>query len=191
MPTILRFSLACVAVGAVAAVASAQPCYTCSADQQSFKESFAQNVMWPTQYVMQPRNSICTTFELMANNGWRRQNLLGRYHFQPDSTELSDAGRLKVQWILTQTPPHRRQVFVERAVTQDETTQRVASVQQWAEDLSFIDGVAAVNETHIIDYGRPAGAVDAIFTGFSANQPPPVLPQGGGTGSSSSSGTSN
>jgi hypothetical protein len=33
-----------------------------------------------------------------------------------------------------------------------------------------------VQETYMLDEGRPAATVDAVFTGFSANQPAPMLP---------------
>ena len=37
-------------------------------------------------------------------------------------------------------------------------------------------GSPDVQETLLEDIGHPAQAVDAVFTGFGANQPPPVLP---------------
>jgi hypothetical protein len=121
----------------------------------------------------------------MADNGWRRNNLLGKYHFAPENEELSDAGKAKVEWILTQAPPQRRTIFVERTSDAQRTADRVQAVQDLAANTSA--GPADVQETHIRDEGHPAGAVDAVFTGFSTNQMPPVLPDSGGSSSSESS----
>jgi hypothetical protein len=48
---------------------------------------------------------------------------------------------------------------------------------------------AIVNETHIRDDGHPASGVDAVFTGFRANQMAPMLPQDTAASSSTQSGT--
>ena len=63
------------------------------------------NQMWPSQYVPTARRSVLSAYDVMVNNGWRRQNLLGAYHFDPDSNQLTEAGKLKVKWILSQAPP--------------------------------------------------------------------------------------
>ena len=68
----------------------------------------------------------------MVANGWRRQNLLGEFHFEPQSGQLTEAGRLKVQWILTACPEQHRLIYVHTAGTREETAARVAAVQQLA-----------------------------------------------------------
>lgn len=119
----------------------------------------------------------------MINNGWRRQNLLGDYHFEPGTNELTSAGQLKAKWILTQAPQDRRNIYVQRGNTQADTASRIAAVQQWAGHQSPTLEPAIVNDTHIVSEGHTAGSVDHIFVGFQANQPAPVLaPEtGGGT----------
>ncbi|NOY42018.1 MAG: hypothetical protein GXP26_09295 [Planctomycetes bacterium] len=140
------------------------------------------NVNWPAQYIPPARRSVLSAYDSMINNGWRRQNLLGTYHFDPGTNELTDAGRLKVNWILSQTPPHRRSIFVQRGARESQTATRVASVHSWASNMSPAIGTVDVNDTHIVAEGRSAGAVDNIFVGFRANQRPPVLPvSSGGT----------
>ena len=122
------------------------------------------------------RRSVLGAYDVMVNNGWRRQNLLGAYHFNPETNELTEAGKLKVKWILTQTPHHRRSVFVERGLDQNDTAERVASVNTWASSMSPSIGIADVNDTHIVAEGHPAGTVDNIFVGFQTNQRVPALP---------------
>ncbi len=145
------------------------------------------NQMWPSQYIPAARRSVNSAYAAMVNNGWRRQNLLGAYHFDPDSNELTEAGKLKVNWILSQAPQNRRSIFVERGVDQSNTAARVASVQGWAANRSPATGVVDINDTHIVAEGHPASVVDSIFVGFQANKPAPVLPKASTSSSSGSS----
>lgn len=142
----------------------------------AYRRGYDANVTWPSQFVPAARQGIYSTYAAIVNNGWRRQNLLGDYHFNPDTNELTQAGQLKVKWILTQAPAHRRSIFVQRAANQAETASRVASVHGWASKMSPAVGPVDVNDTHIVAEGHPAGAVDNMFVGFQKNQPPPVLP---------------
>ena len=151
--------------------------YTC-------EEAYYQNSIWPRQYIVPSRRGICESFDVMARNGWRRQNLLGPYHFEADGVQLNEAGRLKVEWILTQAPPQYRTLYVQRVANQERTTGRVEAVQQFVASLNGMGGPGDVQETYVRDDGYPAGMVDAVFTGFKANQPPPMLPPAGSLESS-------
>ncbi|MCA9260216.1 MAG: hypothetical protein KDA61_13485 [Planctomycetales bacterium] len=190
MKTIGRCAVALTASLALVSLAHAQQCSSSACGhsdcREEFWNSYMQGAMWPTQYVQAPRNSICSTFEIMARNGWRRQNLLGQYHFKAGTGELTDAGRLKAHWVLTQAPVERRTVFIERAPSDEETAKRVAAVQDWSSGNARFDGKASISETDIVDVGRPAQAVDAVFTGWAANQPAPILPPNGGSSSGGS-----
>lgn len=146
----------------------------------TYKQAYMQNLIWPKQYVQPARAGICQAFETMVSNGWRRQNLLGKYHFEEDGSELTNSGRLKAQWVLTQAPPHRRTVFVERGQEDGVTTNRIASVQDYASTLGPTVSPADVRETHILDEGHPAEPVNAMFVRIRQGTSPPVpsiLPQ--------------
>jgi hypothetical protein len=119
-------------------------------------------------------------YDAMINNGWRRQNLLGEHHFNPDTHELTDAGKLKLQWILTQTPNHRRDIFVQRGNEQTVTVERIDSIHKYAAQMSPPQGVLNVNDTHLVPGGHPASMVDAVFTGYQKHKRPPVLPAASG-----------
>jgi hypothetical protein len=135
--------------------------------------------------VQPARRGICQSFDLMTVNGWRKNNLLGKFDFDAEGDSMSDAGRLRVQWILTQAPPNRRTIFVERGVDEAATAVRIEAVQTLAAALRPSVGPVDIQETHLRDEGRPATMVDAMLTGFSANQMPPVLPESSGTSSES------
>ena len=66
---------------------------------------------------------------LMADNGWRRQNLLCDYHFSDDGQELTSAGQSRLQWIASQAPSNRRVVFVQQGPAPQLTSNRLDTVQ--------------------------------------------------------------
>jgi hypothetical protein len=136
---------------------------------------YHQNNMWPNQYIPTARCAVNSHYTAMVNNGWRRQNLLGDYHFESGSNELTDAGKLKSKWILTQAPQDRRTIFIARGENQSETASRLAAVHAWAGNQSPAVEPVLVNDTHIVAEGHTAGSVDSIFVGFQANQPAPIL----------------
>ncbi len=133
------------------------------------------NNMWPNQYIPTARCAVNSAYTAMVNNGWRRQNLLGDYHFEEGSNELTTAGKLKSKWILTQAPQDRRNIYVQRGETESETASRIAAVHGWASNQSPNLEPMLVNDTHIVSEGHTAGSVDSIFVGFQTNQPAPVL----------------
>lgn len=135
-----------------------------------------ENNRWPEQFVEPDRRAAAAPFEIMVRNGWRRQNLLGGHHFSDDGTQLTQAGKLRVQWILTQNPAQYRQVFVERAVNEGTNEARLATVNDFA--TQFEDGsLDSAQQTHIVSDGRPAVTVDFVNTKFRENMPIPTLPQ--------------
>jgi hypothetical protein len=149
--------------------------------------AYIDNAIWPRQYINPARRGICQATELMTRNGWRRQNLLGKYHFDESGEKLSEAGRLKVDWILTQAPAQRRTIYIQRSPEAEQTARRIEVVQQLVTNATSAGGPAEVQETNIRDEGHPAAAVDAVFTGFSQNQPTPKLMSSGGSSGSMSS----
>ena len=150
----------------------------------AYRAGIHANVHWPRIYIPPARRAVYSTYDAMVNNGWRRQNLLGNYHFSEDTNELTQAGKLKVNWILSQAPVHRRGVFVQRGENVDQTAARVGAVHDMAANISPSVGTVEVNDTHIVAEGRTAGAVDNLFVSFKANQPPPVLQSKSGSSTS-------
>jgi hypothetical protein len=144
---------------------------------QKYHDSYYDSSIWPRQYMAPARRGICQAFELTVAAGWRRNNLLGKYDFNPNGEGLSEAGRLRVEWILANAPPQRRTIFVQRGADAEQTAGRVEAVQLLASNFDASLGPVNVQETYMQDHGRPAATVDAVFTGFSANQPLPVLPE--------------
>jgi len=84
--------------------------------------------VWPEPFANHDRELVRGPFRQMADNGWKNQNTFTDYLFDPSSNELTVAGQAKLYHVLTQIPPHRRQVYVLEATTQEETAARLASV---------------------------------------------------------------
>jgi len=164
-----------------------QSCRQCQPPSlgQKFCAGYDANVYWPRLYIPPARRSVCATYNAMVNNGWRRQNLLGDYHFNNDTNELTSAGKLKVNWILSQAPVERRNVFVQRGSKSLQTTARLSAVHDYADNMSPSVGQIEVNDTHIVAEGHAASSVDSVFVGYEANRLPPVLPASTAGGGSS------
>jgi hypothetical protein len=88
---------------------------------------YARNNCWPQPFRSMDANSVVAPFQVMQNNGWREYNTVAGPFFT--SSGLSDAGQLKVQWIVTQAPQNQRVVYVKSGRTSEETAARVESVQ--------------------------------------------------------------
>ncbi len=147
------------------------------------KRGYYTNEMWPWPYVCPDRISVREPFAIMVNNGWRRENLLGAHHFVPETNQLNAAGQLRVQWIMTQAPPDRRNIFVERALDPNVNTQRMAAVRDYATQVAMDGRAPQIAQTNLIFEGRPASVVDATNTKFQQAMPVPVLPAAQSTSS--------
>jgi hypothetical protein len=144
---------------------------------------------WPEPFVAPDRAAVRAPFVIQVANGWRRQNMLGEFHFKPGTQELTEAGQLKVRWILTVCPQQHRIIYVHVADSEEETAARIAMVQQWSAKIS--PNVPPILSTTIPDEGWPADEVDAIGRKFQSSMPAPRLPASQNStsgGSSSSSG---
>jgi hypothetical protein len=146
---------------------------------------YHRNVLWPWPYVCPDRIAVHEPFDIMVRNGWRRQNLLGSYHFDPNTNRLTEAGQLQVRWIVTQAPPGRRQIFIERALDPSITAERLAAAREYAGRVVIDGQMPQVYETSLMAEGRPAPVVDMTNVKFMENMRVPALPaentSGGGT----------
>jgi len=140
------------------------------------KKNFCVNHVWPWPYECPDRIAVREPFCQMIENGWRRQNLLGAHHFNPNTNELTMAGELRVQWIMTQAPPNRRNIFIERTLNGDANARRLAVVRDYATKVSIDGQMPQVEETYLVSEGRPASVVDATNVNFMKSMPAPVLP---------------
>jgi hypothetical protein len=143
------------------------------------KAGYHRNAVWPWPYFCPDRAAVREPFAIMVDNGWRRQNLLGPHHFDPEQNALTTAGELKVRWIMTQAPPDRRSIFVERSIDSAVTAERIAAAERYAAQVAIDGQTPQVGDTHLVSEGRPATTVDAIYVRWQESMQPPVLPPPG------------
>src|SRR6185295_127500 len=73
---------------------------------------FHRNNAWPEPFLSADRVAARTPFCIQTDNGWKMQNTIGSYLFDPETQRVNQAGELLVKWIVSQAPAHRRAVFV-------------------------------------------------------------------------------
>lgn len=88
----------------------------------------ARNNAWPQPFRAADAAAVVAPFEIMKNNGWREHNTLGSIVFNNEQ-DLSEAGLLKIDWIITQAPSNQRVIYVKSGRTPEQTATRVESVQ--------------------------------------------------------------
>lgn len=143
---------------------------------------------WPAPFSVEERKLVRTPFQIMADNGWKLQNTLSDHLFTPEENKLTYAGQLKLRWILTEIPPHRRQVYVMEAHKREDTATRVASVYEHLAEIAPRTA-CAVFVTQIAPRGGDGSYLNAMDQAYKAALPSPSLPgMSSGGGESSGSG---
>lgn len=145
---------------------------------------YQRNVAWPDPFLASDRQAVEAPFAIQIANGWRRQNLLSDYHFTEDGLKLNQAGESKLYFILTQMPPNRRTVFVQRSMNPDVTSTRLALVQRTANRMVPMGMMADVVESDLANDGWPADEIDYVSRKFRSTSPDPRLPAPAGNTSS-------
>jgi hypothetical protein len=174
--TMRRMFLAVLAVALAVTTLSPAQAVWLDSHVRYVRSGYRANVVWPWPYVCPDRLAVREPFAMMVDNGWRRQNLLGSHHFDPQKGTLTTAGELKVHWIMTQAPPERRSIFIERSLDSAVTAQRIDAAREYAARVVVDGATPTVSDTHLVSEGRPAAAVDAIYVRFHESMQPPVLP---------------
>ena len=134
--------------------------------------------VWPDPFVLPDRELVRTPFRMMADNGWRLQTTLSDHLFTEDTNELTYAGQLKLHWIVTQIPPHRRRIYVQEGHTREETGTRVASVYKHLADICPQGIPCPVYVTQIAPRGADGAYLNDLDKAYKAGLPAPRLSSG-------------
>jgi len=136
---------------------------------------------WPDPFVIPDRELVRAPFKTMADNGWKLQTTLSDHLFTVEENELTYAGQLKLRWILTQIPPHRRRIYVLEGRTSEETGTRVASVYRHLADFSPGGVPCPVLVTQIAPRGGEGAYLNNIDRAYKDALPVPRLSAGDAT----------
>ena len=148
---------------------------------------------WPAPFVCPDRQTVRAPFAIMVNNGWRRQNMLGDSYFEPTTGQLTEAGKLKIRWIIFEAPEQHREIYVHIGQTNDETQARLATVTAQATSLAPQGEMPSITQTSISDESYPADRTNWIIDKYKTAkdlQPPYLQTSSGQSGGSSTGGQS-
>lgn len=137
---------------------------------------------WPEPFQFADREVTISPLIDMTNAGWRLQNTLSDHFFDPETQELTKAGQLKLRWIATQTPLHRRIVHVLRSYEPGATNLRVQSVERHLDKLVPEGARPNVVLTDKIPAGGSGEYFENIDRQLKSSVPAPRLPQVQGPG---------
>lgn len=139
---------------------------------------YKRNNCWPEPFVRADRAAVRLPFDMMIQRGWQEQNLLSVYHFKEDGVQLNEAGQHKLQWILYEAPRQHRTVYVQVAVTAEQTNARLASVQEATTRLNRAgEQVPMVVASTLAPPTWSAERAEAVGRKFQASMPDPRLPE--------------
>lgn len=177
MRRILLFSL-------VTAMLSCATLQTAQADWQEKWHAFwhrvnvdwHRNNAWPKPFSGTDREAYFAPLRVQNDNGWRLQNTLVHQLFDAETQSLNQAGEMKVHWIVTQAPMHRRTVYVLRGSNSEATAVRVDSVQQAIANMVPSGPLPEVLLTDVAPRGGSAAYYDRVNRGLESSTPAPVLP---------------
>ncbi len=136
-----------------------------------------RNNSWPDCFVPQDRFAAKGPLELMIRKGWTAQNLISEQHFDQETGKLNQAGKLKIEWILTEAPSTRRTIYVRRTYKAEETQRRVEAVRNWAKEFIGSEEDVAIEVVQISPPGWPAEMVDSLERKYMETMPAPRLPK--------------
>ncbi|MFO0921829.1 MAG: hypothetical protein U0905_04985 [Pirellulales bacterium] len=190
------FAIAMVAFASQAASAGwPEFWHSCGVDRE-------RNNIWPHPFRSADAGAVYAPFDVMKANGWKLYNTLGTGFFT-EQNALTDAGRIRLEWIISQAPVDRRQVFVLKGATGDDTAARVESVQVAISQLLPVGELPPIYVTDVEPYVSSGQYQTAINRALIRTTPNPRLPvfkglntpssnsgSGGGAGAGGSSGGS-
>lgn len=131
---------------------------------------------WPDPFVLPDRELVRQPFKVMVDNGWQLETTLVDPMFDARTGELTYGGKMKVHWIMTQTPPHRRHIFVAEAIDPQVTAARVASVQAALAEVAPGVQPNCISTTNITPRGGPGFYMDEVQDAYRQSVPRPRLP---------------
>lgn len=143
------------------------------------KVTFHRNNCWPEPFVYPDKMAVVAPFEAMTHRGWQEQNLLGPHHFDPETNQLTEAGAIKLRWIITQAPPEFRAAYIEQDGNPQVSAARMKSARQTADQI-VQGGAAAVHETELVSHSASGAYFDSIYQKFESSTPEPRLPASSG-----------
>ena len=174
----LRFVFAAAAMGVTVDSASAG----WNEFWHNFKLSYHRANAWPDPFTEADARDVVEPFEIMKRNGWQSHNTITHELFREGDGVLMASGNHRLRWIVTQAPANRRNVYVVRGRTPEETQARLTSVR---ESLTALSTEGPTPEVYLTNKepGYSSGAwATKVNREWLMNLPIPQLPTRTATG---------
>ena len=130
---------------------------------------------WPYPYYIWSRNRVMDTISAHEQNGWQDATTIYEYHFDPDTNELNDSGKLHLRWVLLNAPSKYRTLFIQTSGEEGVNEMRTVGVKQYASRLMAGQEIPPVVYRNVISVGRPAGEIDYIRNAELGSMPQPRI----------------
>jgi hypothetical protein len=130
---------------------------------------------WPDPYRWQDRSSVRTYLEAQRSAGWMTATTLYAQHFDPDTNELNQSGKIHLRWIQIHVPPNRRTTWVQAGEVAQVSQMRLASVKN-ATAAVFGNDCPPVILRVCEPYGGSAQEVDLVRRAYLSSWPVPRIP---------------
>ncbi len=117
-----------ISCGLVTIAGVSSGCVNWSQMKQECHTDRMRNSAWPQPFRSADAAAVVAPFEVMKANGWQEFNTLAHCFFD-ESNQLTDAGHLKVQEVLTMTAQSKAPIYVQQAESQQATAARVESME--------------------------------------------------------------
>lgn len=156
---------------------------------ESIVVDFCRRNCWPRPFDSGDRHLTRAPFVGMVCRGWELQNMIADHHFDEVTGQLTEAGRLKVRWIMMEAPVQHRVVFVHRAINPVDTATRLAAVREATLQIGPQGIEIPIYETGAATPSWSADRIDITSQKFIKAMPDPKLPaatQGGTAGAGGS-----
>lgn len=147
----------------------------CKCGWEQFVSGYHANRCWPSPFVECDRASVHPPFSQMVLKGWQRQNLLADPHFYRGGDQLSEAGKERVQAIVSLQPVSRRAIFV-YAPDPQLAARRVTAVQQFVQTLTVDGPPPSVVPVQTPPNWASGAELDLIRRKYLESAPTPRLP---------------
>ncbi len=158
--------------------------------KQQFSHVYHAAHFWPYPYICQDRAYVHGVLNQQISNGWADETTLYHYHFDAQTHELTEPGRLHLNWILVEAPDQFRQVHIQK-VGDDQTNQaRLAAVQNAMNEIVIDGSVAPITWRAGLPPTRPAHEVQRMQLLDRNSLRAPVIGSSSGGGSGGSGGGS-
>jgi len=129
---------------------------------QEFTHAYHHAHYWPYPYAQMDRAYVRNLSDQQVSGGWINATTLYEYHFDADTSDLTQPGELKLRWIIETAPVKHRLVFVQAGQDTEISQARWENVQATATRMVGEENLPPIMTRVTRPYGRPAREINQL-----------------------------